>query len=179
MLKQSEFIYFAYGSNMSAKRLAARTPSARMLTTGSLSGYRLVFDKVSKDESGKCDSEMTGVEDDRVYGALYAIDDSERSALDKAGGAGAGYEARHIDVETRDGTFKTLTYIATNKRAGLLPYHWYKNHVLAGARQAGLPESYIAAIEQCESMEDFNSARTAREWNIRAASRVAAIPVDR
>ncbi|RQP69713.1 gamma-glutamylcyclotransferase [Burkholderia ubonensis] len=54
------------------------------------------------------------------------------------------------------------TYIATNKQPGLRPYHWYKQHVLAGAQEAHLPASYIAAIERVESIEDTDSAR-ARE----------------
>ncbi|RQP31495.1 gamma-glutamylcyclotransferase [Burkholderia ubonensis] len=58
------------------------------------------------------------------------------------------------------------TYIATNKQPGLRPYHWYKQHVLAGAQEAHLPASYIAAIERVESIEDTDSARVAREGGI-------------
>ncbi|WP_143135453.1 gamma-glutamylcyclotransferase [Burkholderia ubonensis] len=58
------------------------------------------------------------------------------------------------------------TYIATNKQPGLRPYHWYKQHVLAGAQEAHLPAGYIAAVERVESIEDTDSARVAREGGI-------------
>ncbi|AFQ52201.1 gamma-glutamylcyclotransferase family protein [Burkholderia cepacia] len=167
MLNQNEFLYFAYGSNMSAERLAARTPSARVVATGFLPGYRLVFDKISrKDGSGKCDCEKTDARDDRVHGVLYAIEVTDRHALDKAEGAGTGYDPCEVDVETENGVLKAVTYIATNKQPGLLPYHWYKRHVLTGARQAHLPAEYIAGLEQVESVEDPDSARAARESRI-------------
>lgn len=71
MVMEAEFfLYFAYGSNMLFRRLKARTPSARLVGVGHVLGYRLVFDKVSKDGSGKCDIERTGVNADMVYGAL-------------------------------------------------------------------------------------------------------------
>ncbi|RQR26174.1 gamma-glutamylcyclotransferase family protein [Burkholderia sp. Bp9142] len=167
MLNPNEFLYFAYGSNMSVERLVTRSPSARVVATGFLTGYRLVFDKFSrKDGSGKCDCEKTDARDDRVYGVLYAVTDTDRHALDEAEGAGFGYDSRHVDVETEQGMLPADTYIATNKQPGLHSYHWYKNHVLAGARQAHLPASYIAAIEQVDSVDDPNSARAARESGI-------------
>jgi len=151
---------------MSVERLAARTPSVRVVATGFLSGYRLVFDKASKDGSGKCDCERTDAKDDRVYGVIYAIGVGERYALDKAEGARFGYDPCDVNVETGSGTSKAVTYIATNKHPGLLPYHWYKRHVLVGARKACLPLSYIAAIEQVESVEDPDPSRAARENGI-------------
>ncbi|WP_081064392.1 gamma-glutamylcyclotransferase family protein [Burkholderia stagnalis] len=167
MLNENEFLYFAYGSNMSVERLISRTPSARVVAIGYVPGHRLVFDKFSrKDGSGKCDCERTDVRNDSVYGVLYAIADEDRHALDKVEGAGYGYEPRHVNVETEQGPALALTYIATGKRQGLYPYHWYKNHVLAGARQAHLPASYIAAIEQVHSIDDPDSERAAQESRI-------------
>ena len=58
-----DFLYFAYGSNMSSRRLTARgrAPSATRLTVGYVPGRRLTFDKFStRDQSGKCDCEATG-----------------------------------------------------------------------------------------------------------------------
>ncbi|RQR59360.1 gamma-glutamylcyclotransferase [Burkholderia sp. Bp9125] len=167
MLNENEFLYFAYGSNMSVERLVSRTPSARVVAIGYVPGHRLVFDKFSrKDGSGKCDCERTDDGNDSVCGVLYAITETDRRALDKAEGAGYGYEPRQVDVETEQGAVLALTYIATDKRHGLNPYHWYKRHVLAGARQARLPANYIAAIEQVQSIDDPDSERAAQESRI-------------
>lgn len=40
MFSNDELAYFAYGSNMSVLRLAARLPSAKVVTTGFLIGYK-------------------------------------------------------------------------------------------------------------------------------------------
>ncbi|MDB0511546.1 gamma-glutamylcyclotransferase [Ralstonia solanacearum] len=169
MLRHNEFAYFAYGSNMSVERLTKRTPSARVLSSGLLPGYRLAFDKISKDGSGKCDCERTGEDGDKVYGVVFAVADIERSALDRAEGAGSGYEPRSVEVDTEGGVILAMTYVATSKREGLSPYHWYKRHVLVGAKHAGLPEEYIATIEAVVSIDDLNEARVERESRIHRA----------
>lgn len=82
-----DFLYFAYGSNMSSRRLTApgRTPSATRVTVGYVAGRRLTFDKLStRDQSGKCDCEATGDAAERVYGVVYRITALERAALDAA-----------------------------------------------------------------------------------------------
>ncbi|MFM0718243.1 hypothetical protein PQQ73_18080 [Paraburkholderia strydomiana] len=61
--------------------------------------------------------------------------------------------------------------MATRKQPDLRPYHWYKNHVLTGARQAKLPVEYIAAIESAKSIDDPKQDRVARESQIWMAPR--------
>ncbi len=148
---------------MSVRRLVARLPSARVFTTGFVTGYRLTFDKASKDGSGKCDCEYTGNDGDRVYGVIFMVAHNERAALDRFEGAGAGYDARSIWIETAAGGLVALTFIATNKQPGLGPYHWYKQYVLMGAREANLPEDYVRTIEAVVSIDDPGAARTEKE----------------
>ena len=137
-----------------------------MLSSGFLPGYKLAFDKISRDGSAKCDCELTGDDNDKVYGVVFAVADIERNALDRAEGVGSGYEPCSVEIETDGGVISAMTYVATSKRAGLSPYHWYKHHVLEGARQARLPVAYIASIEAVASIDDLNEARAAREGRI-------------
>ena len=70
-----DFLYFAYGSNMSSRRLTApgRAPSAMRVAVRYVPGRRLTFDKFSaRDQSGKCDCEAVDLTD-RVYGVVYRI----------------------------------------------------------------------------------------------------------
>ncbi|WP_028203551.1 gamma-glutamylcyclotransferase family protein [Paraburkholderia nodosa] len=171
MHSSSEFTYFAYGSNMSIRRLIARLPSARVVTTGFVTGYKLAFDKLSKkDGSGKCDCEHTGNVGDRVYGVIFSVVPGEREALDTFEGAGKGYAPLSVRVETATGGVYALTYVATKKQPGLQPYHWYKQHVLVGAREANLPEDYVRAIEAVDSIDDPDSARTEKELRAYSAT---------
>ncbi|BCZ81930.1 hypothetical protein PTKU64_56050 [Paraburkholderia terrae] len=148
---------------MSVRRLAARLPSAKVVARGFVTGYKLAFDKVSKDGSGKCDCEHTGNDGDRVYGVIFLVLCSERAALDRFEGAGNGYTPSNVRVETVAGEMNALTYVATNKQPGLQPYDWYKQHVVMGAREANLPEDYLREIESVVSTADPSPSRTEKE----------------
>src|SRR5271169_2701875 len=116
------FWYFAYGSNMFARRLAARTPSAVRITTAFVDGRRLAFDKVSSDGSGKCDIEGTGNPANRVYGVVFRIATAEERLLDEAEGVGHGYRKDEIMVMTPEGTLAAAAYFATEKDPKRQPY---------------------------------------------------------
>lgn len=155
------FQYFAYGSNMLTRRLTAadRAPSAKPVGIGYVEGRRLTFDKVSKDGSGKCDAEKTGEKTDRVYGVIFEIDFTEKTALDEAEGLGKGYAEECVEVVTPAGKVPLKPYIATKKESGLRPYHWYKVIIVVGAVEHGLPRDYVEWLRAFESIEDPNAER--------------------
>jgi gamma-glutamylcyclotransferase len=155
------FLYFAYGSNMFARRLAARTPSAVRITTAFVEGRRLTFDKVSTDGSGKCDIVATGNPIDRVYGVVFRIVTDEARALDEAEGLGRGYRKDEIMVATPEGTLAAMAYFATEKDPKRRPYDWYKAFVVQGAAENALPAAYIELIRAVPSQADPNRARRA------------------
>ena len=157
--------YFAYGSNMSIKRLTQRIPSVK-LCIGRLSEHRLVFHKRSKDGSAKCDAYYTGNKNDYVIGALFKIDKSKKKDLDKAEGLGCGYEQKEVEIQTDSGKQKAVLYYATDIDRNLKPYSWYKTHVVVGAKENSLPKEYIALIEAVDSIPDPDKKRKKKELNI-------------
>ena len=161
-----DFLYFAYGSNMSWRRLTApgRAPSATRMTVGYVPGRRLTFDKFStRDRSGKCDCEATGNPRDLVYGVVYRIAASERAALDEAEGLHHGYRDEILAVVAGAVTHRALAYVATDKRPGLPVFDWYLEHVLAGAAENELPSGYVDALHQIHTVVDENRGRAAKE----------------
>jgi gamma-glutamylcyclotransferase len=163
-MAEQSFLYFAYGSNLLTRRLRAanRAPSAQPLGVGRLSHHRLTFDKLSdRDGSGKCDAERTDRLTDCVVGVVYRIECAEQAALDLVEGVGLGYRRVEVEVETDGGTLTCRTYLATLKRAGIKPFDWYKALVLAGAREHGLPNAYIEAIERVDVESDPDPLRRA------------------
>ncbi len=157
------FLYFAYGSNMLSRRLRQRTPSAITVTTGYVEGRRLTFHKVGRDGSGKCDIEATNLKSDRVIGIIYRISQAEKAALDKAEDLGNGYKEEHITVQQKEGTTSTaIAYVAIKTAPGIRPFAWYKDIVVAGAMEHGLPDAYIDRIRAFPSQPDPDSSRSAR-----------------
>jgi hypothetical protein len=166
------FRYFAYGSNMLTRRLAAtdRAPSAKPVGIGYVEGRRLTFDKVSQDGSGKCDAEATGKKTDRVYGVIFQIALTDKVALGKAEGLGMGYAEKRVEVVTVAGKVQIETYIATKKDPVLRPYHWYKAITVAGAVEHGLPNDYVEWLREVESIEDPDVERRANNEALLVAS---------
>lgn len=152
---------------MSTRRLRARVPSASVVAVARLDSHRLKFHKKSKDESGKCDVEYTNNEMDVVFGVVFHIVDSEKSELDRHEGLNSGYKEKCVSVHTEDGReLKVFYYYATNIDPNLNPYGWYKEHVIRGAREHGLPAEYISAISAVESIPDHNQTRHIKELSI-------------
>jgi cation transport regulator ChaC len=163
---REQVTYFAYGSNMSSKRLLARVPSARFYAKAVLRGHQLRFHKHSHvDNSAKCDAFKTGDPDDVTHGILFQFAADEQANLDRC--EGEGYKITQVEVEIEDGRrVQALTYLAIQIAPSLRPYPWYKRHVLEGAREHALPAEYIAWIEAVETQEDPNRQRSQHELTI-------------
>ena len=90
---------------------------------------------------------------DAVWGVLYRIDCAEKADLDRIEGLGVGYDEHEVVVATEAGEIAARTYRARPNavNATLRPRQWYKALVLDGAREHGLPASYVAMIEEVEA----------------------------
>jgi len=152
--------YFAYGSNMSLARLQDRVPSAQRLGMFCLRKHQLAFHKSSKDGSGKCDAYFTDDTEHSIFGALFEINEKEKKDLDRAEGLGYGYDQKLVQVEDVDGkVLEATTYIATKIDGTLLPYSWYLNHVVVGAKEIDVPASYLDKILSVKTIEDTDKER--------------------
>ena len=160
------FTYFAYGSNMLLERLQKRCKTARFLGVAIAHGYTLAFSKKSKDGSGKATIARTANDDTALYGALYEIDLKDRAQLDRDEGF-EYYRTDEFVVRRVDNNEKltVTTYVANHSAIdnNLMPYHWYKKLILAGARQTKLPDFFIANIETRRSVHDPCPERTKRK----------------
>ncbi|MGB5672631.1 MAG: gamma-glutamylcyclotransferase family protein [Sedimenticolaceae bacterium] len=160
-------LYFAYGSNMSTRRLQQRVPSACALQPAVLQGHRLTFHKVGRDGSAKCDAAPSRDDRDRVHGVLYRMDPRHKPRLDDIEGLGRGYEQKSVTVRLADGTESlAITFYATHVDPTLRPYLWYLEHVLRGARENRLPDHYQAAIALVQTVDDPDPHRHAMELAI-------------
>ena len=166
MSLEETFLIFAYGSNMSTARLQDRVPSARAAGIGQLKRFSLRWHKRGRDGSGKCHARATTLHSDVVWGVLFEISRSDKPRLDKAEGLGRGYEEKEVDVTTDLGEVRALMYSATDLERSLLPFHWYKDFVVSGAREHGLPVDYIRNLEKVRSAPDPEARRAARNSEI-------------
>lgn len=152
---------------MSYKRLNTRISHIDSLGMAALYCHDLRFHKASeKDGSGKCDIFQTNNPEHVVLGVLYKIDPMEKPILDRYEGLGYGYEIKQVNVKMKGDLISAFTYYATHIDQELMPLGWYKEHVLRGARENGLPEDYVRKIERVDSIDDYDSDRHRRELEI-------------
>lgn len=164
------FLYFAYGSNMLSERLVQRCPSARPIGPARVDGFELTFDKASTDGSGK--AMLAADERDLACtpGVLFEIALADLGSLDRAEGAGQGYDRTDSFCVTLSETSEVLTastYLATRVEKGLKPYDWYLALVVAGARQHALGERYGNDLRRTGFIIDDQKTREERRIAMR------------
>ncbi|MCP5198533.1 MAG: gamma-glutamylcyclotransferase [Gammaproteobacteria bacterium] len=150
--------YLAYGSNLLSARLAARVGAVEVIARATLPGYTLRFNKRGRDGSGKCT--LVAQAGATAYGVVYALPIAARGELDRIEGLGRGYEATHVKVPTVGECYVYLAQDGWTDDA-LAPYDWYRDLVVAGAREHGLPAAYVAAIAAVAARPDPDAARAA------------------
>lgn len=155
--------YFAYGSNMSSRRLKKRCPSVQFKCVGYVKDYELKFNKKSKDNSGKAN--LVKQPGKVVWGVVFSISKEDLEELRKIE---KGYELTFLEkVIIEEGKEeKSYTFIANgndNVDDNLLPYDWYLQHCLKGAQQHKLPNDYIKFLKRFRSMPDSDQNRANRE----------------
>lgn len=167
MYKLSQyFIYFAYGSNMLTRRLRDRTPSAKPLGIGQIMEHQLIFHKIGRDGSAKCDIFQTGRAGDIVWGVLFEISTGEQYLLDRAEGLGCGYEYKTVRVKSNKSVIEAGAYYATHINAKLQPFDWYWHFVLQGAKEHGLPNSYLNSLKSWSMVIDPDPERRTRNFSL-------------
>jgi hypothetical protein len=145
-------IYFAYGSNMLSRRLRQRAPSAAVLGAAELRGYALRFRKLGRDGSAKADVVPADGASSIVHGVAFAVDAADLLRLD---GFESGYRRALHPVRCGGRSVEAQVYFALPERIDerRLPHLWYRDLVVAGAREHGLPEEYVARIARHPVLE--------------------------
>ena len=160
-------LYFAYGSNMSTKRLRKRIPTAKFVVVSYLANHQINFHKAGKDGSAKCNALKTNDDTHFVIGVVFEISASEKIDLDRYEGLAYGYDEKIVTVVSTEGkSIEAVTYYATDIDPALKPYHWYKEHVIRGAEEHKLPQDYIQIVSDIESIDDSDLFRHDVEMEI-------------
>jgi gamma-glutamylcyclotransferase (GGCT)/AIG2-like uncharacterized protein YtfP len=165
------FKYFAYGSNMSSRRIINHCSTANFIEVAKIDGCSFSFNKRSSiDKSGKANIVQTGKDSDIVWGVLFEIDENQKNDLDAVEGKGEGYDEQIIKVTDSNGQeHECIAYIATEAKYlddSLIPFNWYKEHCLIGAKEHNLPEAYISILEAQTATADSDLARAEKEKKI-------------
>ena len=99
---------------------------------------------------------------ERVWGVLYSITDAQFDFLDRTEGVTQGFYRRvQVGIVGADGRVcEAATYVSDRGVAGRKASMRYLGLVLDGAREHGLPKSYVRALEGFEVAVDEREGET-------------------
>lgn len=154
-------IYLAYGSNLHPSRLEARIGSVELLGTVELPGWSLRFEKRGGDGSAKANLHSMPGSEKSALAAAYSLRPDQVSRLDVFEGCGRGYETFPVTVGMNDETVHAFTYLSPSHwlSGSMLPFDWYVELIVAGARFHRFDESYVQLIEDQPSEIDPDQER--------------------
>lgn len=158
-------IYLAYGSNLHPRRLEARVGHVELLGTVELNGWSLRFEKRGGDGSAKANLHAAPGTDLAAGAAAYGLRLDQVSKLDIFEGCGRGYETLSMTVRLEGESVMAFTYLAPSQwiSRDLLPFDWYVDLIVCGARYHGFDESYVREVASHDAREDPDHDRARRE----------------
>lgn len=105
--KSIKKIYAAYGSNMSTAQMAYRCPDAKIIGTGEIKNYRLMF-------KGELPYSYATIEEDEnisVPVVLWELSADDEKRLDRYEGYPKKYYKKELEVETQEESVMAMVYI--------------------------------------------------------------------
>ncbi|CAG9581603.1 unnamed protein product [Danaus chrysippus] len=154
---ENTFLYFAYGSNLLAKRIHIKNPSAKFFSIAQLPNYRLDFENINNSYWNGAAATIVEESDSVVWGALWTLDVKDIPHLDEQEGVNVGlYRVRNVSVHTPDGnTLTARTYQITvdppkvqvkDMPLERQPSNTYMEVIVRGAFECLLPMKYIGYL---------------------------------
>ena len=152
--------YFGYGSNVDRGTFLGRRrmrPLAARVAV--LDDWALRFDlPVGSGERGVAN--LRSEPGARTWGVCWQIPRAQAEHLDRTEGVPRGaYRRQAVEVETREGVrLAAFTYCSERGVAGRKPSRRYLGLLLAGAREHGLPDEWVAFLRGLElAVDERNS----------------------
>lgn len=143
--------YFAFGSNMNERLFRERRHMTWLdRRVGRLDGYRLAFTVAGGRRPGiSAPANIVEVPGEAVYGVLYRLPLHKFTRLDNS----EGRQYAYLWTEAEDFTgerLQVVTYRVPSAAKEGRPSRAYLDVLREGARESGLPSSYVAMLDRVE-----------------------------
>lgn len=107
--------YFAYGSNMSEKRMIDRGVDYKDRFKGILNNYKFTINKKSYKDPLMGFANIIKSDSDIVEGIIYELEENDIKKLDKFEGFPKHYDRIKLFVDSDRGMLECIVYVATEK----------------------------------------------------------------
>lgn len=126
-------LYVAYGSNLNLKQMAYRCPTAKVLGTSEMKGWRLLFRGAREGAVATVEPYKGG----SVPVLVWEITPADEAALDRYEGWPFLYRKEAVKVKLNGKTVKAMVYIMNEGRPLGQPSCYYYSTILEGYKDAG------------------------------------------
>ena len=131
--------YFAYGSNLSKEQMALRCPDSKHLISGKLLNYSWLI-------NSRGYASVKASPNTYVLGEVFDLSEQDIIYLDQYEHVAEGMYSKYIlNIETEEGIYDCLVYIATDNTIGK-PQSEYIERINSGIKSSKLPKDYV---EKC------------------------------
>lgn len=151
--------YFAYGSNMNAKRMKDREVNFSKRELAILKDYKLCFNKQASRNTNEGYANLIPKNGIATEGILYEIDAQDIEKLDKLEAYPNHYTKKTIKVELENGDeVDALVYIAQPDKIkeGLKPTKEYLNHLKEGKDL--ISKNHLDFIKSFNSLDNLTQS---------------------
>ena len=138
-MRKGNKLYIAYGSNMNQPQMAFRCPSARVVGTSTLQGWRLLFRGGNRGAVATIEPFKGG----SVPVLVWEITPACEKALDRYEGFPHFYDKEYIKMRLNDKPVYAMVYIMTDGKMIGLPSASYYNTILEGYNVVGFKDDTL------------------------------------
>ena len=143
--------YFAYGSNLDLAKMKVRCPSSELISKGSLSGYRLTFNRYARGWGGG-GADVIQDQGSEVWGLIFELSDIDLKRLDRYEGCYKDqtslYERWKAVIDTPDGQVcDVCIYTVVEKQKFVRPTPEYLQIIKDAAVRWDFPKVYQQTLE--------------------------------
>ena len=158
MLKENGKLYIAYGSNLNLEQMKHRCPTAKVVGTAHLEGWKMTF-------RGKGNGVATiePSENDSVPVLIWRIMPQDEQALDVYEGAPSFYRKETIPVELNGETVQAMVYIMNDGHPLSSPSKGYYATILEGYQSAGFDPAVLKRYADATKKEERIMTDTIRK----------------
>ena len=163
--------YFAYGSNLDLPQMKRRCPSSKLISKGSLPGYRLTFNKFSSGWGGGV-ADVIQDQGSKVWGLVFELSDTDLERLDRYEGyhkdCTSLYERWKAVIDTPNGQVSDVwVYTVVEKQQFVKPTLEYLQIIKNAAKKWNFPKAYLTLAYLDALYEDCGEEITRRiRWEL-------------
>ncbi|UJR83072.1 gamma-glutamylcyclotransferase family protein [Sandaracinus amylolyticus] len=162
--------YFAFGAN-TCRDVLVRRRRIRPISSeaASLRDHRLAFVQRGIPLIEPAFASVLPQLGATVHGVLHVLHDDDMERLDRH--ESAGYARVEREVHARERVMRAFVYVTRTPTLGLRPSRRYRDLLVRGAREHGLPASWIDELERIPTAH-VPGVSDAVPWIIEALDRV-------